>query len=512
MSSTIDRKALRKLIDQVLPRTVDLDAFCIDHFPDVYRQFAANHERIQKINLLFQLIDSDIIHKCLFEITTNIKPTHFSWNKVNLWRYFNPFYVMLSLGLTLMLACAIIITFKGGCSIRVDIRFTDLEKLRNYGLQPIPAVDFEKIGREYGTGNIAIELAEPQEPQKLIFAVLFDKKTHRPLAATALRPDQILAAIQDPAASVLKIVAQEVKEHFPSFPNSPPDMILLYGRRFAMGSTQEDIAGLIADCKHYSANCDLTHFQSEGPQRSVFVNSFYLDRTEITNKQYADWLNSRMNSLVIEHDGKILNNQHRMLVDTSNNQSAIEYRDGQIVVARGFGNRPVEYVTWFGAREYCEAEGRRLPTEAEWEFAAHGLGAPPALRAKTSTYPWGNETPSCEEIVLARNINGVCRKLSVGPIDVGTASKDKTPIGVYDLGGNVSEWVQDAYQVNYSDCGPCIDPVIRQAASPSGELRVMRGGSWSLTLSDSRAASRGRKLANQAYPGVGFRCARSINE
>jgi formylglycine-generating enzyme required for sulfatase activity len=157
-------------------------------------------------------------------------------------------------------------------------------------------------------------------------------------------------------------------------------------------------------------------------------------------------------------------------------------------------------VTWNQARAYCEAIGARLPTEAEWEFAARGV--------ERRLFPWGSDLPGCREVVYARTANQACDRAGAwgnDPVAVETAPKDVTPDGIHDLGGNVAEWVADAAGSRPRCSGPCENPRIDGDAAAQ---RVLRGGHWMGWIGWMRGAARSAVDPGTTRTNIGFRCAR----
>ena len=158
-------------------------------------------------------------------------------------------------------------------------------------------------------------------------------------------------------------------------------------------------------------------------------------------------------------------------------------------------NRPVVGVSWYEASAYCSWNGSRLPTEAEWERAARAVDG--------HKYPWGDESPN-EELA-----NSADEKWSphVGhPTPVGLYPRGATPDGIQDLAGNVLEWCSDWFGEDYYAESPLENP----SGPRSGDMRVLRGGSWYVYPLGLRASDRGGLQPDVGYFNIGFRCAREV--
>ncbi len=239
---------------------------------------------------------------------------------------------------------------------------------------------------------------------------------------------------------------------------------------FRMGSTLED--------PFYRDN--------EYPQRTVYLDGFWMDQTEVTNAMFAKFLNQEGNQ--IEGGDTWL--------DADDPASQVVYEDGAWRAVPGYEDHPAVEVTWYGARSYCQWANRRLPTEAEWEKAARGEDA--------RTFPWGEGEPGVVKIPCERSNLAGCH-FDTQP--VGSYPDDISPYGVLDMAGNIAEWVSDWYQADYYRTAPSSNPQGPQ----TGTYKVLRGGSWTMSYLTARTANRFWTDPSFAcyYHGEGFRCAES---
>ena len=165
--------------------------------------------------------------------------------------------------------------------------------------------------------------------------------------------------------------------------------------------------------------------------------------------------------------------------------------------APGGGDHPVNCLDWRQANAYCKWKGQRLPTEAEWEYAARG---------KTGRiFPWGNTMPTCARAVVGGSGPGACKYSGTRP--VGSKPKGASPFGVMDMAGNVSEWAADQYaKTAYTSCkSGCRNPIIPMWGL--ARYAVVRGGAWWSKPGRLRSNGRWYYHLTARGPDVGFRCA-----
>lgn len=201
---------------------------------------------------------------------------------------------------------------------------------------------------------------------------------------------------------------QEVTSKKSEVKNTPKDMVLIPAGEFTMGSND--------------------WWPKSGPEHKRNLDAFHIDKYEVTNRKY------------------------KAFVDATGYNPPDNWENNKI--PNGKVNHPVVYVSWFDADAYCRWEGKRLPTEAEWEKAARG--------ADKRTFPWGDK--------FSRDRANTPQYGKEDTMPVGSFENGKSPYGVYDMAGNVWEWTADWFKPY---------PMNTHPDENYGEkYRVVRGGSW----------------------------------
>ena len=217
----------------------------------------------------------------------------------------------------------------------------------------------------------------------------------------------------------------------------------------------------------------------ERPAHKVELPAFSIDKFPVTNADFAAFLNAA---------GPASSRGER-LFDFDDNDARIHKRGERWATDRGFENHPVVEVSWAGARDYCAWQGKRLPTEAEWEKAARGMHG--------RKYPWGNSRPDQSRAQFNARYN------QTAPVD--SFPNGASPYGVLDMAGNGWEWVSSAYMpypYNPNDGREDLTP---------GPVRGTRGGGHDAPAEEITTTQRGRNLSRNFRSGhhnIGFRCAR----
>jgi formylglycine-generating enzyme required for sulfatase activity len=271
------------------------------------------------------------------------------------------------------------------------------------------------------------------------------------------------------------------------------------GGTFKMGTTPAEISRAVDDCKRRdNGGCDISFGQDSQPVHDVTVDPFQMDITEVTNQQYITFLNWERHSSGGRWSHKNGCDGQPCIAtrnDAGGENSNIIFDSANYDVNPAIASLPMVSVTWYGAKAYCEAIGRRLPTEAEWERAARD--------GDERIYPWGNDWNA------ANAKTNRPKDVPIGPVQVGTLRGGVSPYGVYDLAGNVAEWVSDWYSPNFYSQPEASQP--NPKGPPAGTTKVVRGGSWDAVPFFSRSVHRQDRQPNDQTLWIGFRCAADNN-
>ena len=261
-------------------------------------------------------------------------------------------------------------------------------------------------------------------------------------------------------------------------------MVMVYvpAGEFRMGSTLEEARFARQLCRQHSgadaiAVCQASAFSDEQPAHTVALDAFWIDRTEVTNTHYRRCVDAGTCTPPVE---------------TGSYSRATYYGDP------AFDDHPAIWVNQQQAAAYCAWAGGRLPTEAEWEYAARG--------PESRLFPWGDAfdgtrlnycDAGCATGVRDETLDdGFAETAPVGSFPTGVSW-----CGALDMAGNVREWVADWHgyytaQRQVNPTGPAV-----------GEGRIPKGGCWLDKPDDVRCANRGANAPDYTRHKVGFRCA-----
>lgn len=216
----------------------------------------------------------------------------------------------------------------------------------------------------------------------------------------------------------------------------------------------------------------------ERPNHEVFLDTFYIDKYEVTNGRYLQFITDTGHR-----------SPHHPTDSTKNLWQGNTMPESVI-------DLPVINVDWYDADAYCKWAGKRLPTEAEWEKAAKG---PNEWR-----FPWGDVEPTDKHL----NYNQTTWRGEATLVPVGIYEAGKSPYGAYDMSGNVWEWVADWYDAGYYAKSPDRNPKGPQ----TGGFKVLRSSGWQGETPQARVFTRIKSKPLDRNHSTGFRCAKDTEK
>jgi formylglycine-generating enzyme required for sulfatase activity len=252
-----------------------------------------------------------------------------------------------------------------------------------------------------------------------------------------------------------------------NLPKPPEEMILIPAGTFVMGNV----------------NAGETE---KPPHKVVITQAFYIDHTEVTAGDY--------NKCVAAHKCTPSG------VHGPNVDDAVIAKFASFCTGADPNNerKPINCIDFAQAEAYCAFVEKRLPTEAEWEYAARG--------SDERVYPWGNTNPTCTMGNFARNA-GECAGRPRGTTEVGAFSEYTSPFGAVDMAGNVWEWVADAFDPKAYTQETQQDPYVNKASDKG----ILRGGSWDFSASVAKTTFRLKFDRHTGQISIGVRCAKHAN-
>jgi formylglycine-generating enzyme required for sulfatase activity len=249
----------------------------------------------------------------------------------------------------------------------------------------------------------------------------------------------------------------------------------------------------------------------EHPRHKVALSAFYLAKYEVTNQRFEQFAQQTSYRTTAEQEGKAW---AITAIGKPEEVSGAHWRKpegGATVFDSNREEHPVVSVSWEDAQAYCRWAGKRLPTEAEFEYAT---------RAGAETkYWWGNGNPGSRRVANIGD-ESLKRQYSDWPLPIMTGYDDGSvrtapvgsfeanPFGLYDMTGNVWEWTSDRYDKQYYGNSPRKDPM----GQSNGDFRVLRGGSWTNSPDEVRSANRTRHSPTYRFGPFGFRCAQDSSK
>ncbi len=274
-------------------------------------------------------------------------------------------------------------------------------------------------------------------------------------------------------------------------------MVLVPGGSYWMGAGPDEIERLVEECVAAKGKTESTAcrdvVQDQQPRHRVYVDAYYLDEFEVTNRMFARFAEETQYRTAAERRGS----SHVWQQEAAHRWRYVPVPNASWRAPTGTRgeatdpSHPVVHVSWFDADQYCKYFGKRLPTEAEWERAARG-------GASGGRYPWGDGGWSPSYANAAGTVGDTTA--------VGMYPQGRSWVDAQDLAGNVWEWVADYYQERYYERSPVKNP----KGPDQGRLQVLRGGSWVDIPVALASTYRHSDEPDSTSNAIGFRCAKDV--
>ena len=271
----------------------------------------------------------------------------------------------------------------------------------------------------------------------------------------------------------------------------------------SMGSTRKSEADgmtlVFVPGGEFTMGSDASGYANERPVHSVFLESYWIDQTEVTNAMFGAFVAQAGYQTDAERAGSSRGYNTNTGKGERTEGADWEHPLGPDSDLSDLAEHPVVHVSWNDARAYCQWAGRRLLTEAEWEKAARGTDG--------RIFPWGNEFDGTRlnsadvNLGAGRGNNSFDDGFQLTS-PVGSYLQGASPYGALDMVGNAWEWVSDWADEAYYQSSPSANP----GGPDAGEYRILRGGSWHDPEDGNRAAYRGWATPEDTDITLGFRC------
>ena len=366
---------------------------------------------------------------------------------------------------------------------------------------PVPHV-IEREIRIIVTATEDPNLPQPTPLSQFIVVTATPEPAGAGQAVTVAQPTSIQAAsseivsVQVQPSAVPSDIPAAIPSATPAPTDSVPEVLILVRSltvsipdgTFTMGTSPVEVTAAVNECTRDGGTCEASYAFDSYPAHEVMVDSFLMEITEVTFDQYVAFLNVR------GPDTHINGCAGFPCIQTQNESTdaPIIFDGTNYSIGTGLRPHPVYGVTYYGALTYCEAVGRRLPIEAEWERAARA--------DDDRVFPWGNRWDNA----LAKTNRPL--DTAPGSFPVGSYPNGASFYGVYDMAGNVAEWVSDWYSERYYEEQAGLGVSLNPKGPVAGQQKVLRGGSWNSVPFFSRSVHRQSEDPKAFQRWVGFRC------